>query len=105
MGHSDIAPLRKKDPGEKFPWHFFIKIKLVFGIIIKQKLKINLKNAISNELQKKFFINLKKFGYEVKFKTFDDKKKIIKSFQRRFRPELVSGIIDIHTYSILKSLI
>ena len=105
MGHSDIAPLRKKDPGEKFPWHLLYKNKIGIWHNYKTKTKHQLKNAISNELQKKFFINLKKFGYEVKFKTFVDKKKIIKSFQRRFRPELVSGIIDIHTYSILKSLI
>ena len=31
LGHSDIAPTRKKDPGEKFPWQFFAK-KLLFGI-------------------------------------------------------------------------
>ena len=105
LGHSDIAPLRKKDPGEKFPWHLLYKNKIGIWHNYKTKTKNQLKNAISNELQKKFFINLKKFGYEVKFKTFVDKKKIIKSFQRRFRPELVSGIIDIHTYSILKSLI
>ena len=48
---------------------------------------------------------LKKFGYAVEFRNNIGKKKLIKSFQRRFRPELVSGIIDIHTYSILKSLI
>ena len=33
LGHSDIAPERKKDPGEKFPWEYLSKKKLAVGII------------------------------------------------------------------------
>ena len=36
VGHSDIAPLRKKDPGEKFPWEQLAKKKLGFGIVVDQ---------------------------------------------------------------------
>ena len=105
LGHSDIAPLRKKDPGEKFPWHLLFKNKIGIWHNYSSKIKNKSNKEISQELQKKFLINLKKFGYSVEFKNYVDKKKIIKSFQRRFRPELVSGKIDFQTYSILKSLI
>ncbi len=105
LGHSDIAPLRKKDPGEKFPWHLLFKNKIGIWHNYSSKIKNKSNKEISQELQKKFLINLKKFGYSVEFKNYVDKKKIIKSFQRRFRPDLVSGKIDFQTYSILKSLV
>ena len=56
-----------------------------------------------------FLKNLKKFGYQPKKKTIKDKKKfeklLIYAFQRRFRPELVNGIIDKECLLISQSLI
>ena len=56
-----------------------------------------------------FLKNLKKFGYQSKNKTIKDKKKfeklLIYAFQRRFRPELVNGIIDRECLLISQNLI
>ena len=38
LGHSDIAPDRKKDPGEKFPWQYLYKKKIGFWHDLDQKL-------------------------------------------------------------------
>ncbi len=101
LGHSDIAPLRKIDPGEKFPWK-----KLSFYKIGKwyQKDKKNLeKNKKINQI---FFKNLKKIGYRyfrVSKRTKADSK-IIKSFQRRYLPKNVSGKIDEKTFKISQFL-
>ena len=95
VGHSDIAPLRKKDPGEKFPWHFLSKKKIGYWHSVNKK-NINDQNLSKSELRKFFFNNLYKIGY----RYFDKKKssrndsKVIKAFQRRFRQSKVNGIID-----------
>tara|TARA_B110000967_G_C18865045_1_gene552212 strand:+ start:1366 stop:2094 length:729 start_codon:yes stop_codon:yes gene_type:complete len=95
LGHSDIAPLRKKDPGEKFPWHFLSKKKVGYWHNVNIK---NLKNQnlSKSDLRTLFFNNLHKIGY----RYFDKKKssksdlKIIKVFQRRFRQNKIDGLID-----------
>lgn len=105
LGHSDISPLRKKDPGEKFPWKFLAKKK----IGIWHKLKPNECKKLRGkklELKQKFFlVKLSKFGYDINYSNLADLKKIVKSFQRRFRPELVDGIIDKECFKIIKSLV
>ncbi len=98
LGHSDIAPLRKIDPGEKFPWEKLSKFNLgKWYPRHKLELKIN-----SKKLSKIFFKNLKKLGYRyfnIEKRHFNDKK-IIKSFQQHYLPKNVTGKIDKKTFKI-----
>ena len=108
LGHSDIAPDRKKDPGEKFPWKNLSRIKLAKWHKIKEKnLKklrlIRLSSKEENELLK----NLFKIGYyNQKSLALNSKKKMLfKTFQRRFRQSLVNGIGDKECLLISKNLL
>ncbi len=103
LGHSDIAPLRKKDPGEKFPWKLLNKKKICLWHNVSEKNCKKLRGIKLNNSDN-FFQLLFKFGY----KSTNDKNekiKIYKNFQRRFRPQLISSIVDQETYVILKSLV
>ena len=99
LGHSDVAPDRKKDPGEKFPWKYLSQKKV--GLWHTEKKQVLIKNRkikISKVDKKLFFNNLFKIGYSKKIQQNTNKenyfKSIIKTFQRRFRQELVNGKID-----------
>ena len=95
LGHSDIAFERKKDPGEKFPWNYLAKKKIGFWYKINKKIIINSrKRKINNSEAFKFIRYLNKIGYFTKNFNKNKKFKLVKSFQRRFRQELVNGIID-----------
>ena len=95
LGHSDIAPLRKIDPGEKFPWQFMSKKKVGYWHNVNKK-NNNTYDLGKINLRKIFFNNLYKIGY----RYFNRKKpskydsKIIKAFQRRFRQSKINGLID-----------
>jgi len=109
LGHSDIAPDRKLDPGEKFPWELLFKNKIGFWHQLdKKKLKLLRNNNVStknNELSKK---KLKKIGYPSSSKFLKSQLKfdkfLIKAFQRRFRPALVNGKIDQECMLIINKL-
>ena len=110
LGHSDIAVLRKKDPGEKFPWEYLSKNKIgIWHTLNKQDLLKNRKLKISKVEENIFFRNLFKIGYSKTFPKNIGRNKylieLIKSFQRRFRQELVDGKIDQESLLINKSLI
>ncbi len=103
LGHSDIAPFRKKDPGEKFPWRLLNRKKISLWHNLSEKSCKELRN-IKLKNNKKFFRLLFKFGYKY---TNNPKERIqiYKSFQRRFRPSIISDIVDQESYAIINSLI
>ena len=98
LGHSDIAPLRKIDPGEKFPWRKLSVHNL--GKWYRYDKRINKK--YSKVMINSFFKNLYKLGYRyfsIKKRQPNDKK-IIKSFQQHYLPHNVTGVIDQKTFEI-----
>ena len=104
LGHSDIAPLRKKDPGENFPWKYLAKKNIGFWHNLKKNELNKLRNKKCNKiLNNKFFANLYKIGYSKNYKK-QNEKLLIKAFQRRFRPSLINGIIDQECLLLSKNL-
>jgi N-acetylmuramoyl-L-alanine amidase len=99
LGHSDISPLRKKDPGEKFPWKLLEK-KGVGNWY--SKLNNSKKNIQKNMSRKIFFENLYKIGYRYFSKNISSKKNILitRAFQSRYNQNKVDGLIDQKTYEI-----
>ena len=99
LGHSDVAPLRKKDPGEKFPWKKLSKFKIgIWYSSLNKKLDLRRKK----NLEALFFQNLYKIGYRYfnTRKRSKTDKKIIICFQQHYMPMQISGKIDKKTLKI-----
>ena len=109
LGHSDISPDRKKDPGEKFPWKILARDKLAFWHNLNQKKieKFRNKYILTNVEQNMFLKNLHKIGYnDIKGYKFQKNIKCLTlAFQRRFRQSLVNGKIDKECLLISKNLL
>ena len=110
LGHSDIAPNRKKDPGEKFPWKYLSQNKIGLWHSVNKKELIKNRSFKIKKIEKDhFFRNLYKIGYSKKipknFKKASYLKTITKAFQRRFRQDLVDGKIDKECFIISKNLL
>jgi len=82
VGHSDIAPARKDDPGELFPWGQLARLRLALPSPTK-----NLMDPLWSDAG--FTLALERFGYDVA-----DPKAATVAFQRRFRPANIDGIVD-----------
>jgi N-acetylmuramoyl-L-alanine amidase len=94
VGHSDIAPQRKLDPGELFPWERLAEYRLA----LPRPTKLELGDPFDNDGA--FYLALERFGYDV-----SDGKKAVEAFQRRWRPEKIDGEIDGQIRAILFQLL
>ena len=108
LGHSDISPDRKKDPGEKFPWKYLSEKKIGYWHNLNQKKLLRSRNNKITKIERNIFIkNLYKIGYSKYLinKNFKYQNKLIMAFQRRFRQELINGIIDEECLIISRNLL
>ncbi|MCW3835600.1 N-acetylmuramoyl-L-alanine amidase [Sphingomonas canadensis] len=93
VGHSDVAPARKQDPGELFPWGQLARLRLALPRPTKNLMDPGWTDA-------GFLMALERFGYDV-----TNPLAAVVAFQRRFRPELVDGTIDMECRCILLALL
>lgn len=93
VGHSDVAPARKQDPGELFPWQTLAQAGLSLARPARELADPHWTDA-------GFLLALERFGYDV-----SDGRAAVEAFQRRFRPELIDGVIDGASRAILLRLL
>ena len=93
VAHSDVAPARKVDPGELFPWDRLAE----YGLCLPRP-KIELGDPFDNDGA--FYLALERFGYDI-----TDGHKAVEAFQRRWRPEKIDGEIDGQLRAILFQLL
>lgn len=94
VGHSDVAPARKIDPGELFPWDRLAEYKLCLA----RPDKLEAGDPFDNDAA--FYLALERFGYDV-----TDGHKAVEAFQRRWRPEKIDGEVDGQVRAILFRLL
>ena len=105
IGHSDIAPGRKTDPGEKFPWKKLYKNDLAIWHSLDEKFINNFRlKKLININKKNMLKMIKKLGYSRVLTAGQLDKNFTKAFQRRYRQQLINGIFDQECYLILNNL-
>jgi N-acetylmuramoyl-L-alanine amidase len=98
VGHSDVAPGRKLDPGEKFPWRRLAQA----GVALWPSA-----SAANGAGEADFSLaqrQLRAFGYGIDETGMDDAQTriVVEAFQRRFRPHRIDGVLDIETRQLLQ---
>ncbi|MBO9579856.1 MAG: N-acetylmuramoyl-L-alanine amidase [Sphingobium sp.] len=93
VGHSDVAPARKLDPGELFPWGRLARLRLALPRPTRNLMDPHWSDGA-------FMLALERFGYDIA-----EPQAAVVAFQRRFRPELIDGIIDGECRAILLALL
>ena len=98
VGHSDVAPARKMDPGELFPWAFLAQHEIGFFPRADRNESIQVS-------EDRFAAMLGSYGYGVAPHVETPLATVVTAFQRHFRPERVDGVIDADSTARLYALL
>lgn len=103
LAHSDIAPRRKRDPGEKFPWARLHR-EGIGHYVEPAPIDGDATPVIEVENVQRMLAH---YGYEIAVRGTDGPATgtVVRAFQRHFRPERVDGIADRSTVATLRALI
>jgi N-acetylmuramoyl-L-alanine amidase len=93
VGHSDVAPARKEDPGELFDWPRLARHRLALPTP-----EVQLGDPFDNEGA--VLLALERFGYDI-----SDGRAAVRAFQRRWRPSRIDGEIDLQVGAMLFALL
>ena len=93
LGHSDVAPTRKQDPGELFDWPRLAR----FGLALPTPRP---RIRLLHENPGAFYLGLERYGYDI-----SDGHAAIRAFQRRFRPKTIDGELDGEVGALLFELL
>jgi N-acetylmuramoyl-L-alanine amidase len=108
LAHSDVAPGRKIDPGEKFPWERLYRsgighLVLAEPIRAGEELSPGCEGRAVEELQS--MLQLYGYGVEISGVFDSSTQACIDAFQRHFRPARVDGVADASTVETLRRLV
>lgn len=108
LAHSDIAPGRKCDPGEKFPWDRLAKAGIGHWVA-PAPIRAGVSYGLGDEGQpiRALQALLSVYGYDLAMTGVYDEatKRVVEAFQRHFRPALVDGRADLSTLETLRNLV
>lgn len=93
VGHSDVAPARKEDPGELFDWDLLAAHRLAL-----RTPRVTRPSPFENDGA--FFLALERWGYDI-----SDQQAAVRAFQRRWRPHIIDGLVDGECSAILFALL
>lgn len=93
VGHSDVAPQRKEDPGELFDWELLAAHRLAL-----RTPRVTMPSPFENDGA--FFLALERWGYDI-----SDTAAAMRAFQRRWRPHIIDGRVDGECSAILFNLL
>ena len=109
LAHSDVAPARKQDPGEKFPWELLSESDIGHWVrAAPLNLDgVTLKPGERGEAVARLQRTLASYGYGIEETgSYDDATRdVVAAFQRHFRPARVDGTADPSTLLTLRALI